>query len=215
MISSRQKGNPLIKHLQNVQWAYSDTLVPDYSMTRNSCAYYLSLKYHLLNPTYIHTTLKTLGRAYELRVLLAICDIKDPKHCVKEIEKICIYYNMTLILCWSNEEAAHYLETYKIYEFKGADMIMEKSDLAAHANNNRTTAQTQFVSSFSDFLCSIKSINKTDTSTLRQTFGSIKQISESSKEELNLCPGLGSLKANRIYDIFRTPFKIEKPNASN
>ena len=27
-----------------------------------------------------------------------------------------------------------------------------------------------------------------------------------SKDELNLCPGLGPLKVNRIYEIFRTPF---------
>lgn len=35
---------------------------------------------------------------------------------------------MTLILAWSPEEAGKIIETYKIYENKPADKIMEKSE---------------------------------------------------------------------------------------
>jgi DNA excision repair protein ERCC-1 len=218
VVNSRQKGNPMLKHLTNVPWVYSETLIPDYCMSRTSCAYYLSMKYHLLNPTYIHTCLRTLGRAYDLRVLLVIVDIKDPKHCIKEIEKICILSNLTMIMCWSNEEAAHYLETYKMYEFKSAEAIMEKStnqqqsEYSSHIYNNKGTnepnSNNDFVNNYTDFLCAIKSINKTDASTLRQTFGSIKNLSNASKEELNLVPGFGPLKVNKFHDIFHTPFLL-------
>lgn len=34
------------------------------------CALFLSLRYHNLNPDYIHERLKQLGARYELRVLL-------------------------------------------------------------------------------------------------------------------------------------------------
>lgn len=216
IVNSKQKGNPILKHIRNVQWKYSDTLVPDFCMSRNSCAFYLSMKYHLLNPTYVHQRVKELGRAYDLRILLAHVDVKEPRHCIKELEKISIYSNLTLILCWTPEEVGRYLETYKAYEFKSADLIMEKS---TNVIDERTSYQKQpaassadaiFLNNFTDFLCQIKSINKTDASTLRKTFGSIKEISSASKEELNLCPGLGPLKVDRLFSIFRTPFLLQK-----
>jgi DNA excision repair protein ERCC-1 len=207
-----------LKHIRNVKWKYSESLVPDYCMSRNSCAFYLSMKYHLLNPTYIHQRVKELGKAYDLRVLLVHVDVKEPRHCIKELEKISIYSNLTLILCWTPEEVARYLETYKAYEFKSADLIMEKSTNSSEASSSSHGASKQpannansiFINNFTDFLCQIKSINKTDASTLRKTFGSIKEISKATKEELNLCPGLGPLKVNRLHNIFRTPFLLPK-----
>jgi DNA excision repair protein ERCC-1 len=203
LVNSKQRGNPILKHVRNVPWRYSDTLTPDYSMGRNSCALYLSMKYHLLNNEYIHERLRELGRAYELRVLLVLVDIKETKHCLKELEKICILANLTLILAWSYEEAGRYLETYKAYEHKSADGLQEKTVVTG---NN---AENAFMQNFTEFLCAIKSVNKTDASTLRQTFGSLKNISEAGKTELSIVPGFGPLKVNRIYEIFRTPFLLE------
>ena len=209
LVNSKQRGNPIIKHIRNVPWRFSDTLVPDYSMGRNNCALYLSMKYHLLNNEYIHERLRELGRAYELRVLLVLVDVKETKHCLKELEKICILANLTLILAWSYEEAGRYLETYKAYEHKNADALQEKF---IQTGNNPDGA---FIQNFTEFLCSIKSINKTDASTLRQTFGSLKSISEASKSELSVVPGFGPLKVNRVFDIFRTPFLIENDKAKD
>jgi DNA excision repair protein ERCC-1 len=124
-----------------------------------------------------------------------------------------------MLLCWSVEEVGRYLETYKAYEFKSADLIMEKSTNAlasssshtnANSNTNANNSEANFINNFTDFMCQIKSINKTDASTLRQTFGSISQLSKASKDELNLCPGLGMLKVKRLYDTFRTPFLVQK-----
>lgn len=64
-----QKGNPLLKAISNVPWEYED-IVPDYQMGRTVCALFLSLRYHNLNPDYIHERLRLLGNMYELRVLL-------------------------------------------------------------------------------------------------------------------------------------------------
>lgn len=41
-------------------------------------------------------------------------------------------------MCWSNEEVARYLETYKAYEFKSAEAIMEKSTISNNSNSNST-----------------------------------------------------------------------------
>ena len=40
-----------------------------------SCVLYYSLRYHNLNPKYIHERLKQLGYSFDLRVLLAQVDI--------------------------------------------------------------------------------------------------------------------------------------------
>lgn len=69
LVNPRQKGNPLLKSVRNVPWEYDD-IVPDYQMGVSSCALFLSLRYHNLNPDYIHERLKLLGQKYELRVLL-------------------------------------------------------------------------------------------------------------------------------------------------
>lgn len=215
LVNSKQRGNPILKYIRNVQWGYSDTLVPDYLLGRSSCALYLSMKYHLLNNEYIHERLKELGRAYELRVLLLIVDIKETKHCLKEIEKICLLANLTLILCWNYEEAGRYLETYKAYEYKNADLIQEKAIFSTNFNNANQIEKannSNFIINYTEFLCEIKSINKTDASTLRQTFGSIKNLSEAGKSELSIVPGLGPSKVTRLYDIFRTPFLLNSNN---
>ncbi|KAK1902973.1 DNA excision repair protein ERCC-1 [Dissostichus eleginoides] len=51
---------------------------------------------------------------------------KDPHHTLKELARICIMADCTLILAWSPEEAGRYLETYKSYEKKPADLLKEQ-----------------------------------------------------------------------------------------
>lgn len=69
LVSPKQRGNPLLQSVCNVPWEFED-IIPDYQMGRSTCALFLSLKYHNLNPDYIHERLKKLGKSYELRILL-------------------------------------------------------------------------------------------------------------------------------------------------
>lgn len=85
-----------------------------------------SLRYHNLHPDYIHERLQSLGKNFALRVLLVQVDVKDPQKALKELAKMCILADCTLVLAWSAEEAGRYLETYKAYEQKPADLLMEK-----------------------------------------------------------------------------------------
>ena len=41
--------------------------------------------------------------------------------------RVSVSLDFSLILSWSSEEAGRYLETFKMYENKPADMIKEKS----------------------------------------------------------------------------------------
>lgn len=75
LVNPKQRGNPLLKSITNVTWEFED-IVPDYIVGRTACILFLSLKYHNLNPDYIHTRLKLLGKMFELRVLLVQVDTK-------------------------------------------------------------------------------------------------------------------------------------------
>ncbi|NXS15350.1 ERCC1 protein, partial [Mystacornis crossleyi] len=74
IVSPRQRGNPVLKFIRNVPWEFGD-VVPDYVLGQSSCALFLSLRYHHLNPDYIHERLRTLGRSFGLQVLLLQVDV--------------------------------------------------------------------------------------------------------------------------------------------
>uniref|UniRef100_A0A3P8VNR5 DNA excision repair protein ERCC-1 n=2 Tax=Cynoglossus semilaevis TaxID=244447 RepID=A0A3P8VNR5_CYNSE len=200
IVSPRQRGNPILKFVRNVPWEFGD-VVPDYVLGQTTCALFLSLRYHNLNPNYIHERLKQLGQSFTLRVLLVQVDVKDPHHALKELARICIMADCTLILAWSPEEAGRYLETYKSYEKKPADLLKEQ-------------VEKDYLSKVTDCLTTVKSINKTDAITLLSTFSSIEGIVGASKDDLVLCPGLGPQKARRLYDVLHKPFLKSKTKDS-
>ena len=113
MVNEKQKGNPLIGHLKGLKVVYDDAIEADYIIGRGACVIFLSLKYHNLYPNYIYDKFKLVGQGYPLQVLLVLVDISDPRVPLKELTKFCIYNGSTLMLCWSFEEAAKYVEYYK------------------------------------------------------------------------------------------------------
>lgn len=104
-------------------------------------------------------------------------------------------------MCVSPEEAGRYLETYKSYEKKPADVLKEQ-------------VEKNYLSQVSDCLTTVKYVNKTDAMTLLSTFSSLEGIIKASKEELVLCPGLGPQKARRLYDVLHQPFIKTKKKES-
>ncbi|XP_007941260.1 DNA excision repair protein ERCC-1 [Orycteropus afer afer] len=185
IVSPRQRGNPVLKFVRNVPWEFGDVL-PDYVLGQGTCALFLSLRYHNLHPDYIHGRLQGLGKSFALRVLLVQVDVVSRGR----------YPAGLGILLWemgSPEEAGRYLETYKAYEQKPADLLMER-------------LEQNFVSRVTECLTTVKSVNKTDSQTLLATFGSLEQLIAASREDLALCPGLGPQKARRLFDVFHEPF---------
>lgn len=162
IVSPRQRGNPVLKFVRNVPWEFGE-VIPDYVLGQSTCALFLSLRYHNLHPDYIHERLQSLGKNFALRVLLVQVDVKDPQQALKELAKMCILADCTLVLAWSAEEAGRYLETYKAYEQKPADLLMEK-------------LEQNFLSRATECLTTVKSVNKTDSQTLLATFGSLEQL---------------------------------------
>ena len=191
LVNPIQQRNHVTKLIRSVPWQVSD-IIPDFVMTRSSCALFLSIQYHLLHPDYIHQRIKALGKLYELRVLLVSVDTQDGQNVLNELAKIALSSDMTLIVCWSDDEAARYIESYKILENKPPDAIM--------------SGRNNVPSSGLECLTSIKKINKTDGSTLLDVYGSMSRIILADKQGLTLLPGMGLTKAEKLYSIFREPF---------
>lgn len=193
LVSHRQNGNPLLKHVRNVKWVFAD-VVCDYMLGNSSCALYLSLRYHLLHPDYLYFRIKELKKSFKLRVVLCHVDVADVLKPLLEVTRTSILHECTLLCGWSFEECGRYLETIKVYENKSADNIRE------HMDND-------YMSRLNHALTTVRRVNKTDVITLGSTFGSLSGIMDASMEELARCPGIGESKVKRLYDTFHEPFK--------
>ncbi|KND01765.1 DNA repair protein rad10 [Spizellomyces punctatus DAOM BR117] len=200
VVNSCQRGNGVLNFIKNVPWEYGD-IIPDYQVGMTSCALFLSLKYHRLHPEYVYTRIRQLGHHYLLRILLCLVDIEDHQASIRDLTRICVYNNITLILAWSQEEAGRYLETFKAYEHKPPDLIKERVD-------------PDYLSKLTDALTQVKSVNKTDVLTLASAFGSLQNIMSASQEELAQCPGFGEQKVRRLYEAFHQPFLLNRGDRS-
>ncbi|CAG8463290.1 9702_t:CDS:2 [Cetraspora pellucida] len=196
IVNGCQRGNPILQFIRNVPWEYSE-IAPDYLLGQTTCALFLSLKYHRLHPEYIFNRMEKLAHQYILRILLILVDIESHQESIRELTKLCIINNFTIILAWSQEEAGRYLETYKTFEYKTPEIIMEK-------------VENDYLAKLTHCLTQIRSINKTDVVTLASSFGSLKRIMNASSDELAICPGLGEQKIKRIKEAFEQPFLTHK-----
>uniref|UniRef100_K3WM25 DNA excision repair protein ERCC-1 n=1 Tax=Globisporangium ultimum (strain ATCC 200006 / CBS 805.95 / DAOM BR144) TaxID=431595 RepID=K3WM25_GLOUD len=192
-----QTGNPLLKAVKNVSLEFKDGLVPDYVMDSSCCVLFLSVRYHLLHGNYlderIHRVKKEDPAPYRTKVVLCFVDVDDNEIALREINRVALLSQFTLILAWSWLEAARYLETLKAYENKSATLIKEK-------------VEAEFLPKANDVLTSIRSVNKTDVVTLLSTFGTVGGLMNASMEELSLCPGVGAKKVRHLLETFQEPF---------
>jgi DNA excision repair protein ERCC-1 len=174
-VKEAQRGNPVLQSIRNVQWEYNSSIVPDYVMG-STCGLFISIKYHLLHPSYLFRRIKEVGKSYRLRVVICQVDVDDNVKALLELNKLCFSHTFTLLLAWSSLEAARYIETLKAYETKPTTSIQEK-------------VETDFVPKLTGVLKNIRSINRTDVTTLLEGFGSFRGICEADEQQLVLCPG--------------------------
>ncbi|KAH9919483.1 DNA repair protein rad10 [Epithele typhae] len=199
IVNPCQRGNPVLECVRNVGKEFGE-IVADYQVGKTMGVLFLSLRYHRLHPEYIHQRIEKLGRSYGLRVLLLMCDVSEHQEPIRELTKICLMNEITVMVAWNAEEAGYYLSTYKQFEHKPPDLIKERVD-----KDYRSVLRTA--------LTSISKVNKTDVETLRTSFGSFAAISRASSEQLQNLPGFGQVKARRIQDAFNRPFRNSSTSA--
>jgi DNA excision repair protein ERCC-1 len=133
--------------------------------------------------------------------LLVLVDDENNTSSIQELNTIAFRNDFTLILSWSNLEAARYIETIKLYEGKSSNSIKEK-------------VESEFLPAITKSLTNISSVNKTDVVTLLDNFDNFHGICNASEQQLILCPGIGEKKVKRIYKTLHEPFHKKKPNNS-
>ncbi|KAI9256540.1 restriction endonuclease type II-like protein, partial [Phascolomyces articulosus] len=190
---SRQKDNPILKHIHNVPWEHDDAIKSDFAVGKTTGVWFLSLRYHRLNPGYIHDRIGDAARTYVLRILLIHVDVENYHEALRELNRTAILNNFTLVLSWSKEEAARYLETFKVLEHTPPDLIRERS-------------KEDYADTLERSLTNVRSVNKTDVLTLRTHFHSLKGIANAKADQLAMCPGFGEQKVKRLQQAFVQPF---------
>ncbi|ESK97096.1 dna excision repair protein ercc-1 [Moniliophthora roreri MCA 2997] len=198
ILNPLQRGNPILECIRNVGKEYGD-IVADYQVGRTTGVLFLSLKYHRLHPEYIHTRIEKLGHSYSLRILLILCDVSEHRDPIRELTKVCLINDITIIVAFSPEEAGHYLSTFKQFEFKPPTLIKERVD-KDYGSMLRTS------------LTGISKINRTDVETLRTAFGSIASIAKANPEQLSNLPGFGQVKVKNMKTAFEKPFRNNATN---
>ncbi|KAF1830611.1 mating-type switching protein swi10 [Decorospora gaudefroyi] len=196
LVSPRQKGNPILNSVRAVAWEYSD-IPADYVVGATTCALFLSLKYHRLHPEYIYNRIRDLKGQYGLRILLTMVDIENHEDPLRELSKTSLVNNVTLMLCWSAQEAGRYLELFKTFENAAPTSI--------RAQQPGTYSETMY-----DFITVPRSINKTDAFGLVHNFGSIRTAINAGPEEIGLIAGWGDKKVQRWCNAVREPFRVKR-----
>jgi DNA excision repair protein ERCC-1 len=124
--SEKKAKNPMVSYIKNVKMIYKDEMNPDFIIGKYCCILFISLKFHSLKKDYLKERIKQLGNLFSLRVVLCKIDCDDFETSLQTMNELCYLGDCTLILCWSDQEAAKYVEIYKLYENKSATLIQTK-----------------------------------------------------------------------------------------
>ena len=169
-------------------------LKPDYDAGNGCCALVLSLKYHSMHREYIFSRIAKVGRDYVVRVLIAVVDVSGHEDLICDVTRIALMKNFTLILTWSPQEAARYIESLKRFERKSPDSITRQE-----------APESDIVAVAADALREVPAINSTDAETLLSAFGTFAGVLEAHKDELVVLPGIGPAKVRRLLAAFDEP----------
>ncbi|CAD5210030.1 unnamed protein product [Bursaphelenchus xylophilus] len=207
IVNRKQQGNPVLKYVRAVPYEWSSEIRPDYLC--GMCGIlYLTLKWHKLHPSYLETRLNDLT-VYDLKILLVLNNVEDPSYLLKDLNILCYRSHWTMVVAQSVEEAGEYIENLKLSERRNpADTIRTINEYKLKRKNDGKPLTVkekhrQNYESAVKFLSSIKGITVSDAKRLLGSFGSIQTISKCSVDQINLCPGLGPTKSQRLYEFFR------------
>ncbi|EUB61810.1 Geranylgeranyl pyrophosphate synthase [Echinococcus granulosus] len=161
LVSQRQRGNPLLELIRHVPWEYA-AIEPDYVFGPSQCAFFLSLRYHNLNPEYIFERLQKLKSTFQLIVLIVLVDVDDAHHPLKELNKFGLTQNVTVLLAWSFLEAARYVECFKVSVNKPPEELQSEAAVS--------TAQKDQLTLATDFFTSLRIVSRSDAAALLSRF---------------------------------------------
>ncbi|CAI2314733.1 unnamed protein product [Caenorhabditis sp. 36 PRJEB53466] len=203
----RQEGNPVLKYVRNVRYEWGD-IGPDFECGPSFAVVYLSFKYHKQHPEYVYSRIN--GKAenrYRNKVLLGYCNMEEPRHVLRELNMICFREEWTLVVVYTVEEAAEYIELFKTTQKK--EITIKKKALDDGGDSSISDERRRNRDAAVGFLTAARSITKSDADRLLFHFGTLRAISLAKESELLEFMGLGPIKAKNLYNFLHTTISPE------
>jgi DNA excision repair protein ERCC-1 len=173
LVNPQQKGNPLLQHLGNIHVADNE-LAEDFVLSDSCSALYVSVKFHKLNPLYVGKRMEAMKKKVKTQVLVVHVDDADCEKPLLEVQTLAISFRFVVVLAWSLQEAARYLDAYSRSAGTNTVKLLEgkqASDLHAKAVEVLTT---------------VPAINKNDAKTLMRNFNTMAEIFNASMTDLSI-----------------------------
>lgn len=128
-----------------------------------------------------------------LKILLTLVDVDDAEPALLDVNVAALRRGFTLVCAFSAPEAARYLELFRAFESKPADVIKGRSG-------------EDYLSRLNAALTSVRGVNKTDVLALGAAFGTAGGVLRAPRQALAAVAGVGPTKARRLADALRQPF---------
>ena len=190
-ISNLQKENSLISLLKNDTYKFC-VLQSDFQINTIQILF-LSLKYHISYPSYIHSRISELIGNKNKKFLMLKIDLKRQNYekNILEIQEITDSAGFVLLLTFSDVDCVYYLENIVKCHTKRAET------LRLMKNDGEIETGKSFIASFPKF-------NKTDYLKIKQNNLSIKEFLNN-KEKLKQI-GIGDKKIGTIEKFMNMKF---------
>ena len=170
-------------------------MAPDYVLSDDAAAMFLSLRFHLLHPTYVLQRLAALKPWPRLKLLLCHVDVDDPAPPLQAVNAAALRAGVTLVCAFSAPEAARYLELFRAFTAARtpADAIAGR-------------VGDDYLSRLGAVLTTVRGVTRADVLSLGAAFGSLRGILTAPRAAIAATPGIGPTKAARLATALSEPF---------
>ncbi|KAG7701554.1 hypothetical protein KL930_000583 [Ogataea haglerorum] len=206
-INQNQTGNPLLQSLKQVPYEFNAKVKDvDYLINSHCVVVFLSLRYHKLHPEYIYNKIKKItynGNNRRLnRILMVLVDVDNSNDSIRELNKLCLFNELNLVLAWSFQQCADYLTFLKQCELNVGNQLIKGA-----AKADSIASDVDYYQRIVDLMTTIRSINKTDSIKLISRFKTFKNLCEEANEyNLEEISGMGHNKIERLLKVINDPF---------
>ena len=202
-VSRSQTGNPVLEHISyEMNSKIKDV---DYVISSKCVVLFLSLKYHKLHPEYVERRFQkiTYNLPDTLRVLLVYVDVEDFHDAIRELNKLCLTSEMTLLLGWSNEECATHLLNLKHVQGEASQAIIRGKRVS---DDEIIGQHGKFLERLVECVSGVRGVSSRDAQKLMAQYKTFKNIVSLEGSQLQQVEGLGESKVNRLLNAFNKPF---------
>lgn len=242
-VNPKQKANPVLQHLPpTCPWSILSVgsersgfvtcdKLPDFALG-NIFIWFISLRYHRLHPDYIYDRLMASGVSLSsndelleqefthgklspnsVRVLLVQVDVEDDRAWVRELSKLCVSVGLSMILAFSDEEAAKTLVLYRNLMNRGIPSTSARQHEKLDINEQSPYNSDAFIDNLHVILKkSLKiRLSRRDIQNLLLHYGSFSGVIKALDEGLGECVGgIGEKKGLRLSLALSAKFKADK-----